>query len=149
MKIILLKDYKGLGDRGQIVEVSNGFAKNKLIPAKIADEVSPQLIKQIQKEATEKALKLVREKERIESFRSALKDKVFSLEVATSKTGQLYGGIMLSELLDKVNKFLHSDFNKHDLVIPHSIKHIGNYQVELKLSGGTRIQFYIQLIPNK
>lgn len=133
MKVILLKDVKGTGKKGDIVEVSEGHGRNFLIRRKLAEKATDGNIK---KNRHRQANKKEKEKDHIEKANN-LKEKLekITLEFKTSAgdAGRLFGSITkndISNLLKKENKI---KINKKDIVMDGNIKTLGMTKVKIKL----------------
>jgi large subunit ribosomal protein L9 len=134
MKVLLLQDVKGLGKKGEIKEVKPGYARNFLIPRKLAKVATPEVIKEFKirqaKEEAERKAKLEelnRLKARIEAEPLVIKHKL-------GANGQLYGAVTHKEIAEKL-KEKGIEIDKREIEAP-PIKSVGEYEVEIKLGMG-------------
>jgi large subunit ribosomal protein L9 len=144
MKVILLQDVKALGKKGEIVEVSDGYARNKILPGKLGVEANGKNLNdlKLQNKHAEKvaADNLANAKKAAED----LKDKVVKLTLKTGKDGQAFGSISTKEIAAEAKKQLGIDIDKKKMVLDVPIKACGTYNVKIKLhsqvSGELKVQ---------
>ena len=133
MKVILLQDVKGKGKKGQMIEVSDGYARNYMLPRKIAVEATTDAVNTMRmndKAAAEKAAK-----ERAEAMEISKKLREMTL-VVTAKgggAGRLFGSVTNQEIADALAKNTGIKLDKRKIVISDPIKNIGTYTVTCKL----------------
>ena len=133
MKVILLQDVKGKGKKGQMLEVSDGYARNYMLPRKIAVEATADAVNTMRmndKAAAEKAAK-----ERAEAMEISKKLRELTL-VVTAKgggAGRLFGSVTNQEIADALAKNTGIKLDKRKIVISDPIKNIGTYTVTCKL----------------
>ncbi len=133
MKVILLQDVKGKGKKGQMIEVSDGYARNFMLPKKLATEATADAINTMRmndKAAAEKAAK-----ERAEAVEVSKKLREMTL-VVTAKgggAGRLFGSVTNQEIADALKAKTGITLDKRKIVISDPIKNIGTYTVQCKL----------------
>ena len=133
MKVILLQDVKGKGKKGQMIEVSDGYARNYMLPRKIAVEATTDAVNTMRmndKAAAEKAAK-----ERAEAMEISKKLREMTL-VVTAKgggAGRLFGSVTNQEIADALAKKSGIKLDKRKIVIADPIKNVGTYTVTCKL----------------
>ncbi len=133
MKVIFIEDVKGSGKKGEVKEVSDGFAKNFLLKNKkavVADSVNLNVY------AQKKSADEFHENERIKEFtemKQDLKDKQFNLFVKVGENGKLFGAITTKEIADEITKSYKKPVEKRQVVLPEPIKTLGTFKVEIKL----------------
>ncbi len=133
MKVILLKDVKGSGKQGDIVSVSDGHARNYLIPRGFAEEASPGNIKKLKnKEAAEK-----QKKEEEVADAKALVEKLSKITLEfkskAGEEGKLFGSITTKDIAAKLQKQHKIKIDKRKVVLDNPIKELGTTNVELKV----------------
>ena len=133
MKVILLQDVKGKGKKGQMLEVSDGYARNFLLPKKLAVEATPDAINTMRmndKAAAERAAK-----ERAEALEISHKLREMTL-VVTAKgggAGKLFGSVTSQEIADALKAKSGIAIDKRKIVLSDPIKNVGTYTVQCKL----------------
>ena len=133
MKVILLQDVKGKGKKGQMLEISDGYARNYLLPRKLAVEATADAVntkKMNDKAAAEKAAK-----ERAEALEIARQLRELTL-VVTAKgggAGRLFGSVTNQEIADALKAKTGIALDKRKIVINDQIKNVGTYTVQCKL----------------
>ena len=133
MKVILLQDVKGKGKKGQLLEVSDGYARNFMLPKKLAIEATPDAINTMRmndKAAAEKAAK-----ERAEALDISKKLRAMTVIVKAKGggAGRLFGSVTNQEIADALEKSAGIKLDKRKIVISDPIKSVGTYTVNCKL----------------
>ena len=133
MKVILQQDEKGQGKKGQMVEVSEGYARNFLLPKKLAipataDAINTMNLKEKARKAEEARLKA-----EAEEIAKKLKDCQVKLTAKAGAGGKLFGAITGKEISEGLKKQFGLDVPKQKLVVSEPIKAFGTYQVKAKL----------------
>ena len=133
MKVILLQDVKGKGKKGQMLEISDGYARNFLLPRKLAVEATPDAVNTMRmndKAAAEKAAK-----ERAEALETSKKLREMTV-VVTAKgggAGKLFGSVTSQEIADALKAKSGIVIDKRKIVLADPIKSVGTYTVQCKL----------------
>ena len=133
MKVILLADVKGKGKKGQLLEISDGYARNYLLPRKLAVEATADAINT--KNMNDKAAQEKAAKERAEAMEIAKKLREMTL-VVTAKgggAGRLFGSVTNQEIADSLKAKSGIALDKRKIVISDPIKNVGTYTVTCKL----------------
>ena len=133
MKVILQQDVKGQGKKGQMVEVSEGYARNFLLPRKLAilataDAINTMNLKEKARKAEE-----ARQKAEAEEIAKKLKDCKVQLTAKAGNGGRLFGTVTTKEISEGLKKQYSIDIPKQKLVLDEPIKAFGTYQVKAKL----------------
>ena len=133
MKVILQQDVKGQGKKGQMIEVSEGYARNFLLPKKLAipattDAINTMNLKEKARKAEEARLKA-----EAEETAKKLKDLTVKLTAKAGNGGRLFGAVTTKEISDGLKKQFSIDIPKQKLVLEEPIKAFGTYQVKAKL----------------
>jgi large subunit ribosomal protein L9 len=132
MKIILLKEIPKLGKEGDIVEVKNGYARNYLIPQRIACEATSQKLKEIEN----KKLIVERRKERIKQnaleFAKKISDTSITVVMKTGEDGKLFGAVTSIDIVKGLEKE-GIKIDRHNIIMEEPIKELGIYQVKIKV----------------
>ena len=133
MKVILLQDVKGKGKKGQMIDVSDGYARNYMLPRKMAVEATADAVntmKMNDKAAAEKAAK-----ERAEALDTSRKLREMTLVVKAKGggAGRLFGSVTNQEIADALKASTGINLDKRKIVIADPIKNVGTYTVTCKL----------------
>ncbi|HBR30965.1 MAG TPA: 50S ribosomal protein L9 [Clostridiales bacterium] len=133
MKVLLLDDVKGQGKKGEIVNVSDGFARNFLFPRKLAKPADNQTINEMKAKKDSEAFKKAEEKKQAIALSERLKDTVLIYKTTGGVDGRLYGSVTAKDISEKIEKELGLSVDKRKILISDNIKTVGEYTVELKL----------------
>lgn len=133
MEVILKKDVKGSGKAGDIVKVSDGYARNKLIPGGLAVEATPANRKAIEREKAKAAEKFAQDKADAEAFKSRLEDKVVTVKTKVGEGGRLFGSITSMDIAAAIKEQTGEDVDKRKIVLSKPIKETGVETIEIKL----------------
>lgn len=133
MKVILLQDVKGKGKKGQMLEISDGYARNFLLPRKLAVEATADAVntkKMNDKAAAEKAAK-----ERAEALEISrqLREMTLVVKAKGGGAGRLFGSVTNQEIADALKEKSGIVLDKRKIVINDQIKSVGTYTVQCKL----------------
>ena len=133
MKVILQQDVKGQGKKGQLVEVSEGYARNFLLPRKLAiaataDAINTMNLKEKARKAEEARLKA-----EAEAIAAKLKECQVKLTARAGNGGKLFGAVTTKEISDGLKAQFNIDIPKQKLVLDEAIKSFGTYTVKAKL----------------
>jgi len=145
MKIILLQDLKTIGKKGEIKDVSDGYARNFLIPKKyaaIADSNNLNEIKQ-KKASEEHRAKILLEEAK--NTANKLSDSVIEVKLKTGGGTKLFGALTSKEIAEGIQKQTGIEIDKKKLVIPEQIKSLGDYEVSLKLHKDVSVKIKIRV----
>ena len=145
MKVILLTDVKGQGKNGEIVNVSDGYARNYLLPRKLAEEATSQnlnnarLKKEAQEHKVEVQLQQAKEKaEELEKHGIVMKAK-------SGSKGRLFGAVTSQEIADAVKEQTGLEIDKKKIVLENPIKELGVHTVQIKLYGGVSSKIQVKI----
>jgi large subunit ribosomal protein L9 len=133
MKVILQQDVKGQGKKGQLVEVSEGYARNFLLPRKLAIEATTDAINTLNLKEKARKAEEARQKAEAEEISKKLKDCPVKLTAKAGNGGKLFGAVTTKEIAEGLKKQYNIDIPKQKLVLDEPIKSFGTYQVKAKL----------------
>lgn len=133
MKVILLADVKGTGKKEEIVNVSDGYARNFLFPKKLAVEATPGAAKEIErKKAAERQREMERRAE-AEKKAGVLRGKVINVAAKCGAQGRLYGSVTGQEIAEALKKQYQVDVDKRKIDLSDAIRSVGETEVIVKL----------------
>ena len=133
MKVILQQDVKGQGKKGQMVEVSDGYARNFLLPRKLAVEANADNMNTMKLQEKAKKAKEAAEKAEAEAIAEKLKECVVKITAKAGAGGRLFGAVTSKEVSDALKKQFDIDVNKSKIVQDEPIKTFGTFQLKCKL----------------
>ena len=133
MKVILQQDIRGKGKRGQMIEVSDGYARNYMLPRKMAVEATADNINTMR--MTDKARQEKAQKEREEAFAlsNRMKDMTVVVKAKGGGAGRLFGSVTTQEISDALKANYGIELDKRKIVLDEQIKTVGEYTVKCKL----------------
>ena len=133
MKVILTQDVRGQGKRGQMIEVSDGYARNFLLPRKLAQEATADNINTMR--MNDKATQERQAKERAEALelRNRMKDMTVVVTAKGGGAGRLFGAVTNTEVSEALAKQAGIQLDKRKIVLDEPIKSVGVYTVKCKL----------------
>ncbi len=136
MKVILTQDVKGKGKKGQMVEVSDGYGRNYLLPRGLAKEANNANINVMEGQAASAEYRRQKEIEEAQALSEKMKDIVVSLKAKAGDNGKLFGSITSKDISEELLKQHHIKIDKKKLVLPDGIKVLGMTVVDVKIHAG-------------
>ncbi len=133
MKVILLQDVKGKGKKGQMIEVSDGYARNFMLPKKMAMEATADAINTMRMNDKATQERIAREKAEALSIGKQLREMTVTVMAKGGGNGRLFGSITNQEIADALAKASGIKLDKRKIVISDPIKNVGTYTVTCKL----------------
>lgn len=133
MLVILQKDVKGTGKKGEIVKVSDGFANNRLIPGGFAIPATDKNVRSVEKQKKVIAQKQAEEKAAAEAAAAKLESKPVVIKTKVGGGGKLFGSITSMDIADAIKDQIGKTIDKKKIVLSKPIKEIGETEVEVKL----------------
>ena len=133
MKVILQQDVKGQGKKGQMVEVSEGYGRNFLLPRKLAIPATADAINTMNLKEKAKKAEEARMKAEAQEIAEKLKECTVKLTAKAGNGGRLFGAVTTKEISDGLMKQFNINIPKQKLVLEEPIKSFGGYQVKAKL----------------
>ena len=132
MKVILLQDVKGKGKKGQMLEVSDGYARNFMLPKKMAIEATPDAINTMRMNDKATQERIAREKAEALAVSKQLREMTVTVTAKGGGNGRLFGSITNAEIADALAK-QGIKLDKRKIVMNETIKNVGTYTVTCKL----------------
>ena len=133
MKVILLQDVKGKGKKGQMLEVSDGYARNFMLPRKLAIEATPDAVNTMKMNDKATAERIAREKAEALEISKKLRAMTLVVKAKGGGAGRLFGSVTNQEIADALEKNGGIKLDKRKIVIADPIKAVGTYTVNCKL----------------
>ena len=145
MKVILLQDIKGTGKKDQIVEISDGYARNYLLPRKMAREATSEALNAIEKARSADRHREEVRKQEAEQRSRELKGKVIQLEVKGGENGKLYGSVTNDQIATALKQQHGIEIDKRKLEQEEPIKSAGQSFVTLRLYPGISTRMIVNV----
>jgi large subunit ribosomal protein L9 len=145
-QLLLVKDVEHLGRSGDIVRVKAGYARNKLIPSKVAllaDSKSIRLQAKLQEERKQKAIV---DRSEAEAFAARIQGQTIRTTVKVDHDGHMYGSVSVSDIVRLVQEQLSITLEKRSVQLKHPIKTLGVTDIELKLQEGVNATFHLKIL---
>lgn len=133
MKVILLTDVKGKGKKGQLIEVSDGYARNYMLPRKLAQEATADAINTMRMNDKATAERQARERAEALETSKKLKELILVVKAKGGGAGRLFGAVTNTEIADALKQNTGIVLDKRKIVIDEPIKNVGTYTVKCKL----------------
>jgi len=136
MKVVLLQDVKSLGKKGELVTVSDGYARNFLFPRSLAKEANAQAMNELRNAEQSKKFKKDTEIAAATQAKENLEGAKFVIKAKAGESGKLFGSITPKEISAEIKRQKAFDVDKRKIVLKDDIKAVGEYEVEIKLYSG-------------
>ena len=133
MKIILLQDEKKLGKKGDIIEASEGYARNYILPKKIGVEATSKNMNDLKLQKAHEDKMAAQRLEEAKLFAAEIAKAEVVLELKVGEGGKLFGAVSSKEIAQAAKEQLNMDLDKKKLVLPNPIKTVGTTSVAVKL----------------
>src|SRR5438093_262869 len=133
MQVILREDIEKVGLRGELVDVAPGFARNYLLPRRLAEPAAPGRVAELEKLAASRAQHEAQSFEQAQELVQKLEGAELRFDVQAGETGTLFGSVTATDIADRVWETQRVRIDRRKLELPESIKRIGRYQVPVEL----------------
>lgn len=147
MEVILLRDVEKVGLRGDVVNVARGYARNYLLPRRLAEEATPTRVAELQRLEAQRALHEARTFEQAQQVAEVLGKTVLRFEAKAGPTGVLFGSVTPTDIADEIWRAgkVRVDRRKIDLSDP--IKRIGRYEVPIEVFADVTVEVKTLVVP--
>ncbi|GBE58496.1 50S ribosomal protein L9 [bacterium BMS3Abin01] len=136
MDIILLEDVEKLGSRGEVVSASDGYARNYLLPRKLAEIATPGKVEEIKRHQEAEEQKKSREAGRADDLVGMLGKTVLTINVQAGEDGRLFGSVTAADIAEEIEKARKVRIDKKKVRLEDPIKETGDYMVEVEVHAG-------------
>ena len=133
MKVILTQDVKGKGKKGQMIEVSDGYARNFMLPKKLAIEATPDAVNTMRMNDKATAERIAREKAEALATSKKLREMTVVVTAKGGGNGRLFGAVTTQEIATALEKQAGIKLDKRKIVLGETIKNVGTYTATCKL----------------
>ena len=146
MQVILLKDVKGQGKAGQVVKVSDGYARNMLLPKKLAMEATPANMKVLEKQRAQIEAQRAIDKQVAEDIKAKVEAKTVTVVTKAGENGRLFGAITNKDIAEAIQKEFLIELDKKKIDLDAPIKQTGVTEVTLKLFPGVQAKCKVDVV---
>ncbi|MCC8195402.1 MAG: 50S ribosomal protein L9 [Oscillospiraceae bacterium] len=147
MKVILLKDVKGSGKAGTVLEVADGYARNYLIVKGLAIEATAKNINDLEGKKASAQYKLDTAKAEAEAAAKAINGGKIVIKSKAGQNGKLFGSVTTSIISDKIKEQFGATIDKKKISLNGDIKAYGDYDVEIKMTQGVNAKLTVSVVP--
>ena len=146
MQIILLTDVEKLGLRGDVVDVARGYARNYLLPRRMAETATPALVAELRRVDAQRAKHEARTSEQAQEIAEVLGSTVLRFEVKAGPTGSLFGSVTPSDIADEIWRTRKVRVDRRKISID-PIKRIGRYSIPIEVFSDVRVEVKTLVVP--
>ncbi len=147
MDVILLQDVDSLGDKGMVVTVSDGYARNFLLPRKLAEQASAGRIAEVRRRQEESETKKVRDVERADDVAELLSKTVLTVTAQAGADGKLFGSVTAADISKEILRARDVKIDKKKISLEEPIKETGDYMVEIEVHTGVKANTKVIVAP--
>lgn len=145
MKVVLKADVKGSGKAGEVVNVSDGYARNYLLPRGLAVAADAQAMNDIKNREAAARHKMEVEKAAAQAAADKINGKTVKITAKGGTAGRLFGSVTVKEIAQAIKNQYNFDVDKRKIIIENDIKAFGTYEAELKLYQGITAKFFVMV----
>ncbi len=147
MEVILLSDVDKIGLRGEVVSVARGYARNYLLPRKLAEVATPGRVAQIEKRESQRALQEARTFEQGQKIAEVLGKTVLRFEVKAGPTGALFGSVTPTDIADEIWRTRKVRVDRRKIGLDEPIRRIGRFEVPIDVFTDVRVDVKTLVVP--
>jgi large subunit ribosomal protein L9 len=147
MEVILRQDVEKVGLRGEVVDVAPGFARNYLLPRKLAETATPAKVAELRKLEQKRARHEAQSFEQAQEIAQRLEASEIRFDVPAGETGTLFGSVTATDVAERVWESEKVRIDRRKLDLPDSIKRIGRYQIPLELFADVTATLRLAVVP--
>ena len=147
MDVILRQDVEKVGLRGEVVDVAPGFARNYLLPRKLAEEATPAKVAELRKLEDKRARHEAQSFDQAQEIAQRLESQELRFDVQAGETGTLFGSVTATDIAERVWETQKVRVDRRKLELPESIKRIGRYQVPVELFPDVTATLRVAVVP--
>jgi large subunit ribosomal protein L9 len=147
MEVILRQDIEKVGLRGEVVDVAPGFARNYLLPRKLAETATPAKVAELRKHEAKRAWHEAQSFEQAQEMAQRLEADELRFDVPAGETGTLFGSVTATDIAERLWESKRVRIDRRKLDLPESIKRIGRYQVPIELFADVTATLRLAVVP--
>ena len=146
MKVLLREDVRGVGRRGDVVEVAGGYARNFLLPNGKALEANGKMAEQAESMRKSRDQRDAKDREAAQAQAEALAGAVIGIQARAAAGGRLFGSIGPVEIVSAIGAQKGIEIDQHKVILPEHLKEVGSSQVAIELFDGVVVEVSIEVI---
>ena len=146
MKVILKQDVKGTGKKGDILDVSDGYAKNFLLKKGLAEQASSVAVNSLKLQKAAEERRRAEEAAAIRALAKTMDKSKVTLSIKCGENGKVFGSVTSREIAAKLAE-LGYDVDKKKIVLKDPIKTVGDYTIEIRLMEGVSAKVFVSVVP--
>ncbi|MDQ2982119.1 MAG: 50S ribosomal protein L9 [Actinomycetota bacterium] len=147
MKVVLREDVEKVGLRGEVVDVARGYARNYLLPRRLAEPATPSRVAELEKVSARRALNEAQTFEQAQEIAQRLGQAEIRFDVKAGETGVLFGSVTQTNLADAIWEKLRVRVDRRKIELGESLKRIGRYQVPIELFPEVTVETRVLVVP--
>ncbi len=136
MKVILKTDIKGVGKKDQVINASDGYARNFLFPKNLAVEANAENMSKLKAKQESNAYKKSQEKEEAQKIAERLSKILVKIKVKSGANGKIFGGVSSKEIAENLEKQYQIKVDKKKIELKDTIKNLGTFMIDIRLFEG-------------
>lgn len=149
MKVILNQDVKGQGKKGDLINVSDGYARNFLFPKKLASEATKTALNELKGQQDAAEYRKMKEKEAAEETKTKIEKVKVVISAKGGEGGRLFGSVTSAEIANELKMTHHIVVDKKKIVLGEPIKNVGEFTLPVKLYSGVTAELKVEIQLNK
>ena len=146
MKVILKADIKGVGKKDQVINASDGYARNFLFPKNLAVEANTENMSKLKAKQDSNAFKKCQEKENAEELAQKISKILLKIKVKSGTNGKIFGGVSSKEIAENLETQYNIKVDKKKIDLKDAIKTLGTFNIDIKLYEGVIAKVKIDII---
>ena len=146
MKVILLADIKGVVKKDQVINASDGYARNFLFPKKLAVEANNENMAKLKAKNESKAYKKEMDIKEAKAVKEKIEKITMKMVVKAGENGKIFGGVTSKEIAENLKKEYSIEIDKKKVLLPETIKNIGTFTIDIKLYEGIIAQLKLNVV---
>ena len=148
MKVILLDNVKGVGKKDEVINASDGYARNYLLPKKLAVEANVENMNKLNNKKEAANYKKDVEKQKAEELAKKISGIILKIKVKAGENGKIFGGVTAKEISENLKSQYQFDVDKKKIELKETIKTLGDFNVPIKLFEGVVANLRVNVISN-
>jgi large subunit ribosomal protein L9 len=146
MKVILRQDVPKVGDKGTVKNVSDGFARNYLIPQGLAIYATPGELKTLEVNNAVAERKIARQERELQALASKVDGKTLTFEVRAGEGGRLYGSVTASDIAERLSAAVGAEIDRRKVLVGDPLREVGEHSITVHLVGKLRPQIKVVVV---